>query len=99
MGTGKVTIIFLNHYKLKATALLESCQSISSGRSKCLPYTLTIVRTSSTKWLLIFDGDFACSGSCERLAGGSVEGRPGRLINFGPQCPLEFILYRDRSAL
>ena len=23
-----------------------------------------------------FDGDFACCGSCERLAGGSVEGRP-----------------------
>ena len=45
-----------------------------------------------------FDGDFACWGSCERLAGGSVEGRPGRLKNFGPQCPLEFILYRDRSA-
>jgi len=31
-----------------------------------------------------FDGDFACSWSCKRLAGGSVEGGPGRLINLGP---------------
>ena len=38
-----------------------------------------------------FDGDFACSGSCERLSGGSVEGGPGRLINLGPQCPQIFI--------
>lgn len=45
-----------------------------------------------TEVIAHFDGDFACSGSRERLAVGSVGGRPGRLINFGPQRPLEFVI-------
>lgn len=45
-----------------------------------------------------FNGDFACSGSRERLSGGSVEGRPGRLINLGPQCPLWFIMKIIRAG-
>ena len=45
-----------------------------------------------------FDEDFACSGSRERLAGGSVEGRPDRLINLGLQCLLEFVIKIIRAG-
>lgn len=45
-----------------------------------------------------FDDDFACRGSRERPAGGAVKGRPGRLINLGPQRPLGFVVRLIRAG-